>query len=585
MSSLASRMLSLLALFAVMSLSVLVAAKRGQGGLDPDVPTNSCEVSATWDLAAAKEKAQDVLELIHARYELGTPIGSSFWHATQSMLSSTFDIMKYKYIKKMLAAPGDKEGRTFTMTFGGSSVTAGHDNHFAQSYPQIVQARMSPVLAALGVDLQVHNIAQGANNCAPYQLCYEAMGGLDPDWINWEQSYNCGHDEAIFELAGRVAGWSKNRAVVYYSASGAWSPSGCPPSTDKPPFSDPKWKPMDASLNPWKPEKKEVDAAKATLNAFASKAQSSKRFHTYNDGSHDYSGVSPHGFNVWEPNPLCTGRDKDDTKDITNCNGIDAAQGCKLRFMSHEASVYGSDSGGGANWHPTRAFHMLRGEAIVWLYTLALLDGIIEMQSKAGGGGVAALAEDKRKSLYSEYDAKLAKLQPPIPASPKRCQTYHCEERPVCYTDHLPHWPADMGLKDVIVGKTRWSYEPEEYGEWSLQYGYLDAKPMWFAKGDQGEVHLRIKVGKKVPAVWVCGMVAESLSHNTFFLDENVPADKLKNYSPSDARVAWTGKKYVGNECKEINGLPEGTHVLSVSSAPNKDTELQSGLSHVVMWA
>ena len=381
-----------------------------------------------------------------------------------------------------------------------------------------------------------------------------------------------------------MAGWSKNRAVVYYSASGAWSPSGCPASEDKPPFSDPDWKPSDAGLPAWKPEQKEVAAAKATLNAFAEKGQSAKRFHSYNDGAHNYKGVSPHGFNVWEPNPLCKGRNKEDTADITNCNGIDAAQGCKLRFMSHEASVYGSDSGGGANWHPTRGFHMLRGEAISWLYTLALLDGIMELQGATESMKGGLLSEEQRKDMFASYDAKLAKLQPPIPAVPKRCQNYHCETRPVCYTDHLPHWPKDMGLKDVIVGKTHWSYEPEEYGEWSIQYGYLDSKPMWFAKGDQGEIHLKILVGKTAPVVWLCGMVAESLSHAKFYLDQDVSADRLKHYEPSASRVPWTKKRYVGNECKEISGLPQGSHVISISTEDNKGTELNTGLSHVIMF-
>ena len=37
----------------------------------------------------------------------------------------------------------------------------------------------------------------------------------------------------------------------------------------------------------------------------------------------------------------------------------------------------------------------------------------------------------------------------------------------------------------------------EEDGEWSLQYGYKDAKPVWHTDGktDAGEIH--IKVGKK----------------------------------------------------------------------------------------
>ena len=77
----------------------------------------------------------------------------------------------------------------------GSSVTAGHDSYFNQSFPMIVNKRMSSILSALGINLTVHNIAQSANNCYPYDMCYESMGGLDADFIGWEQSYNCGHDE------------------------------------------------------------------------------------------------------------------------------------------------------------------------------------------------------------------------------------------------------------------------------------------------------------------------------------------------------------------------------------------------------
>ena len=90
----------------------------------------------------------------------------------------------------------------------------------------IVQRRMAPVFDAFGVSLTVRNIAQGANPCIPYIFCYEAMGGLDPDFIGWEQSYNCGHDEATFETAGRIAGFSRNYALTYYSASGAFSTDG-----------------------------------------------------------------------------------------------------------------------------------------------------------------------------------------------------------------------------------------------------------------------------------------------------------------------------------------------------------------------
>lgn len=46
---------------------------------------------------------------------------------------------------------------------------------------------------------------------------------------------------------------------------------------------------------------------------------------------------------------------------------------------------YGSDNGQGANWHPTRAFHMLRGEAISWILGLVLLETVREVQEQLSG--------------------------------------------------------------------------------------------------------------------------------------------------------------------------------------------------------
>jgi hypothetical protein len=98
--------------------------------------------------------AQDVLNLIRHRYELDG-IGSQFFLSSNNVDKHTWDVIKYKLAKKILGR------EQFLMTFGGSSVTAGHDNYYNQSYPAVVNRRLTPVLKALGVDLIVHNIAQG----------------------------------------------------------------------------------------------------------------------------------------------------------------------------------------------------------------------------------------------------------------------------------------------------------------------------------------------------------------------------------------------------------------------------------------
>jgi len=133
---------------------------------------------------------------------------------------------QYKLASKLVAE--DPKERQFLMIFGGSSVTAGHDNYFRESYPLVFERRMSPAFKALGINLIVHNIAQGSNDCFPYNFCYEAMGGSNFDWIGWEQSYNCGRDNGVFETIARVAAWGK--AVMHYSASGGFIPENCKPS-------------------------------------------------------------------------------------------------------------------------------------------------------------------------------------------------------------------------------------------------------------------------------------------------------------------------------------------------------------------
>lgn len=128
-----------------------------------------------------------VLSLIYNRYEFGGPYGNKFFMASNNLGPETWDLLKMKLATKMLTP-----NSTFLMIFSGSSVTAGHDNFYAQSYPYIFKKRMEDIFKKVGIELLVHDIAMGANNCSPYVLCYESMGGYDPDFINWEQVHSTG---------------------------------------------------------------------------------------------------------------------------------------------------------------------------------------------------------------------------------------------------------------------------------------------------------------------------------------------------------------------------------------------------------
>ena len=515
------------------------------------------------DFQLAKQLSQKLLSLIRSRYQIDSIIGSNFIRTTQNIGDITWDIIKYKYAKKIIT-----ENSNFLMIFGGSSVTAGHDNYYNQSYPLILKKRMLPIFNSLKIDLKIHNIAQGANNCIPYNLCLEAMGGNDPDFISWEQSYNCGRDEPIFELVGRIAAFSANKAVVYFAASGAWTPDKCPESQDNPPYSSEDWTPQSAGIKEWEPTIADVNNERKLFNDFNKASQSSKRFSNI---LNDVKSVAAHGFNVWETNPLCTYQK--DGKEQKNCNGIDSVMQCGLKFLTKEAALYGSDNNKGAGWHPTRAFHMLRGEFIAYVYTLILLDAIHMVEDQ--------LKSHKTEELVKLYDDKLKALQPPFPG-PKRCQSYRCEEKPLCYTDFKPHYNPKHTLSELVVGKTEWLYEAEEYGDWSLHYGYLDAKPLWYAPGpESGEIHLKIEVNH-INEIWLCGNNKESLMHSTIYLDKNVEK-RLDDYVPGNDRILWEKKKYVGNECKSITDLPYGIHVLSVATNTSHANH-KTSISHLIQW-
>lgn len=553
------------------------------------------------DFGPALTELRAVLSLIKNRYELDKRQGSQFFRTANNIDPGTWNLLKLNFAHKMVT-----EGASFKMVFGGSSVTAGHDNYFNQSYPMIFEARMSKVFALLGVQLKVRNVAQGANGCIPYTFCYESMGGLDPDFLGWEQSYNCGRDNGVFELMARLAAWSRNPAVVYYSASGAWSPTTCPPSADAVPYCAESWSPAAAGLPAWSATVSEVEVEKEALFRYHLRGASVGRFVGSFRG--DYPSAGLHGFNVWEKSEECVLTAADGRN--STCNGIDAVEGCAMRFMTREASLFGQPSGKGAAWHPPRAFHMLRGEALSWLYGLVLLEAIFSVQQDLLTG--ASL-----HSLRGVYGDKLKALKGTGVPHPKQCKGYRCERPPVCHTDYLPHYfqedakdeqvlledrrlsaaqlHGNMTLQEVVLGAGGWTYDAAALGAWSLEFGYLDAKPAYTSKGpEQGHLHVLVDMrASAADYAWICGIPKEDGVLLSVELD--APSDALAAYAlpaangtvgvPCDGRcyIPWENFRRVpGSDCEEIGGLPGGRHVLSLQAAAGNKHPIS--LTHLILF-
>ena len=137
-------------------------------------------------LNEAKSNIISTINLIHQRFQLHDKYKAQFFNIAMNLNANTWDIMKYKFAKKITSS----DDRNFRMIFGGSSVTAGWDNYYFQSYPEVFKRRMSPAFINLGVNLTIHNIAQGDNRCRPSDYCYTAMGGEAADWLGWVSGKN-----------------------------------------------------------------------------------------------------------------------------------------------------------------------------------------------------------------------------------------------------------------------------------------------------------------------------------------------------------------------------------------------------------
>lgn len=159
-----------------------VRSRRLEAKKSAVTPSKNGSENANFDLLTAKQEVSKVLSLIYHRYEFNDTYGPNFTFTSSNMDRTTWDMLKYKLAYKTLEGNQD-----YLMIFGGSSVTAGHDNFFNQSYPMTFQRRMKKVFELLGINLTVRDIAQGANNCIPYLHCTESMGGKNPDFVNWEQ--------------------------------------------------------------------------------------------------------------------------------------------------------------------------------------------------------------------------------------------------------------------------------------------------------------------------------------------------------------------------------------------------------------
>ena len=550
---------------------LVAAAGSGAGSSSADA----------FDLDLAERRAQKVVNLIFHRFDMWHPTRRLFFAYILNIPEWGWDILKYKLALKVLLEPGAKakmrfEGgqganadslkstssrsassnlnKEFLFVFGGSSVTAGHDNWFAQSYPMVFKRRVAGMFDALGVPLTVRNIAQGANNCLPYNYCNAAMGGDTPDFLNWEQSFNCGKAGNVFETVMREASWSD--AVLFFSASGAFNPSECKAmpldegSTDsvktKMAWTHEEWTPakgglkvgeviphdyqnnteyMEHTYYPYYPNATKIAEWKRMMHEGHMEANPVGRF--TGGGWPSYNGVAPHGFSVWT-----SGSEGDAMSKKGPCYDAGGSH-----WMSHETSEYGR--GHGAAWHPAAGMHMLRGEVIAYTYLHVFLDAIQMLRADL------ALKSD-RKALAQNYQDKLKKLQTKMPEKPLHCSP-DCDVQPQCFTNFEPHYNPKFRLSDIVVGgHDGWKYVAKPGSMSSVidgvDWGYKDRRPCYESKGHvNATLSFQIHV-QEHRFVKVCSYEhKEGLKHAHFYLHAYVepPCSECEGGTGLDKDGGW----------------------------------------------
>jgi cell division protein FtsN len=214
-------------------------------------PANAWQVDQDYlpkFLKESKDLVERALEAIlaeHGRSKFDMPgksfeervAGSSFWVEYLDLNQTTFDggvnrksfkgdvyggWVEYKYfdglVRRLMHSVITED--TFTLVMGGHSASAGHGNHFQQSYTLQFFKVMEPIFARLGVKLHATNNGYGGLGTGQSHLAGGDMYGREIDILIWDSGMTEPSAEA-YDLFVRQVFLSGNRIPVLMGGFGA----------------------------------------------------------------------------------------------------------------------------------------------------------------------------------------------------------------------------------------------------------------------------------------------------------------------------------------------------------------------------
>ena len=181
------------------------------------VDDNNTKISSNESIN--REKIQEIRNEFYTRYGGKEEATSMLQRGIETMKNDeeTHDIPISHTAERILQAQQQTSSSTFTMAFGGYSVTVGRGNHFEQSYPFIMQAILKPIFEEyFHLDLVVRNSAIGGIPSFPYGFCLPNFLGDDADVVSWDYGMNEGNGAEAFEAYVRqsISTFSKRPMMI-----------------------------------------------------------------------------------------------------------------------------------------------------------------------------------------------------------------------------------------------------------------------------------------------------------------------------------------------------------------------------------
>mmetsp|Transcript_379 Transcript_379/g.426 ORF Transcript_379/g.426 Transcript_379/m.426 type:complete len:663 (+) Transcript_379:83-2071(+) len=540
----------------------------------------------------------------------------------------SWQLQKLKFVKLLIESINSTSSAplSFVVGFSGSSVTAGHDNHFNVAYPQVFYNAMSPAMQLLpNVAFSVRNHAIGNNPCFPYDACMAAHLGDDLDVLTWEQSMNCGRDARPLTVFCRTAHAMPKKPTVMFLLSGS-----------------PSWKPKDCDHNPpTAPQKQLVANAPLFQQAMHLNHLKAMTFLRASgvDLLKEYASLAPMGQNVM-------------AVETVRCQG------------PYSANFSEPSTGSGAAWHPGQLGHKLRGDNLAYVLLTSLheaADGLQqalfaptrvspqqaasdrshELLARLIGGLQLPVAKKPADAVFATLSARLANTNTPVdmelrvsvvrellrrhlselysrPLPPPTAQMDINETlnpHPQCLTDFQPRQAP--GLASRVHGPfSSWARDLAFFDKAAvdkndrLGLGYLDRKYIYSSGGFIGSglaIQLTIDNDFGSP-LWLCQLQKGFLKYPPTMGDLSVAASVLAwqhwkqrsqpeslklqalleagkgNYSgevASHPLMRHMEFKPFTDQCyRTVSGLPRGEHLLILV----QKTPLLANIAYVVTW-